>query len=990
LSDLGAESSYDPPPQEGRGGPLYRVISVLYADIVGSTEMVTRLEPEEAYSLLEPILAEMADAIHRFGGHVLRVEGDGIKAAFGSTASDEHHAAKACLSALEILSLPRVRRFGQYDFMMRIRIGIDSGRTLVRWQNTDFGSGLDTTGAPAHVASKIQATSPPDMACISGQTQTLVAPFFETEFHRKLVLGEGARPKDVFVLRRLHDWETTLARHGQPVRAPLAGRKKELGIFRSWLDAGLVTMPPLVALRAPAGVGKSRLAQEIASEAALRSIDAYTIPSVGITETRAFYTARNLSRLLSTKVPAVEQALHGSIGTSPEIHTTLSHLIAEDEQSLENWSIPEMQKSLLITNALKRLFRLASGHSSPILLCIEDAHSCDRDSLTCILSALPDDDSKLRLLLTTRPTDFADQVLGGHHVMDLAELGPEDSRDLAKAILSPLDGKADMDAIIDRITTQAGGLALGLVELCQLEVAGESEPSERSAVPMAIEPILRSRLERLPGEALQLAQVASVAGELATLGMCSRLLARDPTTILLQRSVLTASGVLKSRADNRLEFSHLLYEKAAYDSVPIDQRRDLHAKIHDDYTSEETPGPSIADQLLAHHASRAGRHGEALVHLRAAFKKANAAGAFRTVGQLYERADRICSKLPDSQLHRARFAMLAFDAAHRLTREGDLDETFRKALENHDNQLAQNEKILVRCNLGLIRWTAGRPAEGLDYAEQAAALVREAPHPSLSFYANYVAASCQFATGHVAEAVTRLVAQSALLSGDDSQRRWGQSISVPGIITRTFASWYATDHGDFDLAERLFREAEEIENAAPSLYGRFLCDMAATYRFMRTGNYESGVAQLSDTYWKAESVFRSLAPQAGAWLALCHLKLGDLAAARAVIKRERAANTIEHVRNSNRFYVESAHAELLLAEGKAAQALEYNRNALATARDNQDPVHEAYGLFQMHSFLTSLDLPDRTGPLERALALAQASGLRPLENACRTALSQTL
>ena len=158
--------------------PRKRVITILQADIVDSTRIISRLDPDDASDFLDPIVEAMTEAVHRYGGEILRVEGDGVKAAFGTLRSDEDHALRAVLAGLRIRDRCSDRSTPIGKLGASIRVGVHSGFAIVRWQGNDFGGGLDTVGPVAHIASKLQSTAPINQVRVSAATFGLLAGLF--------------------------------------------------------------------------------------------------------------------------------------------------------------------------------------------------------------------------------------------------------------------------------------------------------------------------------------------------------------------------------------------------------------------------------------------------------------------------------------------------------------------------------------------------------------------------------------------------------------------------------------------------------------------------------------------------------------------------------------------------------------------------------------------------------------------------------------------
>src|SRR5262245_19324437 len=152
-----------------------KLVSILFADIVGSTTIVDGLDPEDALAELAPAIELMKAAVKRFGGTVAREQGDGILAFFGAPRADDYHSLNACLAGLEI-----VRAVGHLAHRkMQTRVGIHSDEVLIRIVDGELGLSYDATGAAVHLASRLESIAQPGSVLVSAATYTLTVPYFD-------------------------------------------------------------------------------------------------------------------------------------------------------------------------------------------------------------------------------------------------------------------------------------------------------------------------------------------------------------------------------------------------------------------------------------------------------------------------------------------------------------------------------------------------------------------------------------------------------------------------------------------------------------------------------------------------------------------------------------------------------------------------------------------------------------------------------------------
>jgi class 3 adenylate cyclase len=152
-------------------------VTVLFADIKGSTELIEGLDPEEARTLLDPALHAMMDAVHRYEGTVNQVLGDGIMALFGAPVAHEDHAVRACYAALGMQTA--LRRYGEtvrhsHGMEMQIRVGLNSGEVVVRAIGNDLHMDYSAVGQTTHLASRMEQLAPPGSIRLTASTLGLI------------------------------------------------------------------------------------------------------------------------------------------------------------------------------------------------------------------------------------------------------------------------------------------------------------------------------------------------------------------------------------------------------------------------------------------------------------------------------------------------------------------------------------------------------------------------------------------------------------------------------------------------------------------------------------------------------------------------------------------------------------------------------------------------------------------------------------------------
>ena len=243
-------------------------ITVLFADVSGSTELIERLDPEEAARRLAPAIEAMHEAVRRFEGSVVKVQGDGVMALFGAPNPQEDHAVRACCAALAMQASVKALPGGA----LPIRVGVHSGEVLARTVATDFSTDFDATGITVHIANRLEGLAPLGGIAISPATLRGARQFVSVDpMGDREVRGLSA-PMEVFLLTGLRRGPTSQRFSLERERSGFVGREAELALLERNLERATEGDGCAVGVVAEAGVGKSRLAFEFAERCRARGI----------------------------------------------------------------------------------------------------------------------------------------------------------------------------------------------------------------------------------------------------------------------------------------------------------------------------------------------------------------------------------------------------------------------------------------------------------------------------------------------------------------------------------------------------------------------------------------------------------------------------------------------------------------------------------------------------------------------------------------------
>ena len=663
-----------------------RQVSVLFLDVVGSTALSQRLDPEEISAVMDGALARGATVVKTFRGRVLQFAGDNILAAFGADAAAEDDAERAVRCGLALLDLGRtlgeevLATFGHAGF--NVRVGIHTGEALL-------GGGVDgegnIRGIAVNIAARMEQSAPAGALRISQDTWALVRGTFDAQVQPPLAVKGVEAPITSWFVQGLKPRAFQLPARGiQGHETPLVGRQAELARFEATLDALLTDRTPrALTLIADAGLGKSRLLREFqhilsAHRASWWLMPARSEPASGL---QPYGLLRDLlSRRLeiadsdSADVARAKlvQGLAPWLGQAndpaPEL---LGHLIGLDFSAA-----PAVQRlggdaRLLRDRAVTALRlwleRLAASDGSPVVLLLDDLHWADDASLdalvTLLRAASTEKSGPLLALLCARPGLI-------ERVPDWGEGLPQHER----LTLQPLDA-AQGGALILSLLQRLNPVPTELAEL--IERRAEGNPfyaeelvgmlldqgvieSERNGhgdgndewrfhaerlnpqrLPTTLTGVLQARLDALDPAARRALQMASVIGPVFWDDALGALDTRGPDHLPALRRKALVHPRPKSAFDGTPEegFQHHLLHQVSYDTVLKQHKREAHARAAAWLTQRVGDRSDEYLGITAEHHARAGEPAMAVDWFIRAAGRAEARFAYKISLQYLDRAE---------------------------------------------------------------------------------------------------------------------------------------------------------------------------------------------------------------------------------------------------------------------------------------------------------------------------------------------------------------
>src|SRR5262245_58633331 len=366
-------------------------VTVLFADIKDSTELIKDLDPEAAQQLLDPALHHMMDAVHRYEGTVNQVLGDGIMALFGAPIGHEDHAMRACYAALVLqAALPwyteAVRR--AHGCELRIRVGLNSGEVAVRTISNDLHMDYSAVGQTTHLAARMEQMATPGTIRLTAATLRLVDGLVQVHAMGPLPVRGLHEPVEVFELTGV----TTFRRRFQATAArgltPFVGRQPELDTLQQALARAGAGHGQVVAVVGEAGVGKSRLVYEcvhaqdtrgwLVLESASVSYGKATpyFPVIDLLKRYCHVDTQDEPRTIRAKVTGQVLTLDSQLQDTIPALLALLDVLPEDSPF---HTLEPSQRRRHTLDALTRLL-LHESQMQPLLLVFEDLHWIDTET----------------------------------------------------------------------------------------------------------------------------------------------------------------------------------------------------------------------------------------------------------------------------------------------------------------------------------------------------------------------------------------------------------------------------------------------------------------------------------------------------------------------------------------------------------------------------------------------------------------------------------
>jgi class 3 adenylate cyclase/predicted ATPase len=657
-----------------------RHLTVLFIDIVGSTALGAALDPEEMRGILLRFQDLCAGAIARYDGFLARFLGDGVLAYFGYPRAHEDAAERAVRVALQIRDAAHAIRTPG-DAPLALRIGISSGLVVID-EITDAGTGRDqrVTGDTPNLAARLQQEiAAAGEIVISPATRRLLGGRFETEDLGQCSLKGFATRINVWRVVGENPAESRFDAAHRGSLSQIVGRDHEVALLLDRWHQAEAGEGQVVILVGEAGIGKSRIID------ALRDgLDKIRHVHVGY-QCAPFYASSALQPAIGhleraadfgphdhpdTKLDKLERLIRQTGPDNASVMPLFAALLSlPTEARYPPLTIsPEQQKQRTLEAIVEQFVRLS--RQQPVLFVVEDTHWIDPTTLELLGLCVERIQHMNALMVVSCRPDFVHPWGGLAHVTSLT-LNRLGHRHCSAIVEQVTEGRKMAEPVFEHIIAKTDGVPLFVEELTKtilesgvLRIVGDSYmldgPLPQLSLPATLQDSLMARLDRL-GEVKEVAQVAAVIGRDFSYDLLAAI--EMNLTVSLDEALgqLVTSGLVYRRggaAHPTYFFKHALVQDAAYSSLLLSGRQQLHGQIADKIAEHFPDVAEVQPEILAHHNTEAKRPALAIDYWLKAGKRASERSANIEAIAHLERGVALLDRLPEGHDRERRELML--------------------------------------------------------------------------------------------------------------------------------------------------------------------------------------------------------------------------------------------------------------------------------------------------------------------------------------------
>ncbi len=987
-------------------------VTVLFADIKGSLELIEGIDPEEVRTLLDPALQAMMEAVHRYEGTVNQIMGDGIMALFGAPVAHEDHAVRSCYAALAMQGA--IRRYTEqihreHGRDLQIRVGLNSGEVVVRAIQNDLHMDYSAVGQTTHLAARMEQLAPPGSILLTAETLRLADDFIEVSPIGPASIKGLLTPLPVFELVGASPARRRLQSGATYALTRFVGRHDEietLSLARKRAGAG---HGQIVAVIGEPGVGKTRLCYEFTHRALMQGwfiLETGAVSSYGkstpylpiIDLLKAYFHVEDADDAHTIRDKVTTQILTLDAALKPILPALLTLLEVPSEDPSWQALNPSLRRQHTL-DAVKRLL-LRESLARPLLLIFENLHWIDSET-QAFLDSLIESLATARLLLLVSYRPEYRHGWGSKRSYTQVRLDPLSPASAAELLQAVLGDDASLQPLKRRLIDQTEGNPFFLEESVWALVETQALTGGRGAyrlahalpdvqVPATVQAVLAARIDRLPPEEKNLLQSAAVIGREVPFHLLQAV-AELPESVLRRAidSLQSAEFLYEKSLFPELEFTfkHALTQEVAYRSLLQHRRRLIHARTMEGI--EALAGDRLADQVgrLAYHACRGEVWDRALSYCWQAGAKSAARSAHREAVACFEQALDALRHLPESrdtlehaidlrfELRNSLVPLAEVQRVHGLLREA---EAFAIALDD-PQRLGR-----LYCYMSSYFWVTGEPERAIASGQRALDLGEFA----LQVEANLFLGQAYCTMGDYPRAMEFLAKNVASLEGDLIRERFGIA-ALPSVMSRTWLAWCLAECGEFAQGIAYSEEGLQVAEAVEHPYTLIVALLGLGLLYLRRGELEEAMPVLERGLQLCQSgnlpiQFSLIASALGYTYALSGLITEALPLLESAVGQAVSSGRVD-----NQALRVAWLSEACLLNKRIDEAVRFAEHAFELSRRHKERGHEAYVLRLLGEIAMQRDPPDneRAEALyKQALTLAEDLGMRPLMAYCHFGL----
>ncbi|HEY7491717.1 MAG TPA: AAA family ATPase [Candidatus Tectomicrobia bacterium] len=989
-------------------------VTVFFADLKDSTRLIEGLDPEAAQQLLDPAIHLMMDAVHRFDGTVNQVLGDGIMALFGAPIAHEDHALRACYAALALQSA--IRTYAdevrcRHGMLLQLRVGLNAGEVVVRAIGNDLHMDYSAVGQNTVLAARMEQLAAPGTILLTAAVLQLVEGLVRVNALGALPVKGFTEPVEGFELLGASDLRRRLQAAALRGLTRFVGREPELTALTQALERAGAGHGQVVALVGEAGVGKSRLVYECVHSHRTQGWRALEAASVSYGKATPYFPVLELLRRYAQvddhdDPRTIRAKVTGHVLTLDEVlQETLPALLSLLEALPEGSPFLHLdppQRRQRTLAALQRLL-LRDSQVQPLLLVFEDLHWIDSETqalLDGLVERLPT--AQLLLLVNYRPE--YQHTWGSKTYYTQLRLDPLPPASAAEVLQALLGDDPSLVPLKQFLITRTEGNPFFLEESVRTLVETGVLVGTPGAyvlvklldslqVPATVQAVLAARIDRLPSEEKHLLQTAAVIGTEMPFALLQAV--ADVPEAALHRGLAhlqAAEFLYETRLFPAPEytFKHALTHEVAYNSLLLERRRGLHARLVEAFEALAPERGAEQVERLAHHALRGEVWDKAVTYCQQAGARAYNRAAFHEAVAAFDQALQALAHLPEDgdtrvlaiELRLAINGPLMPLGAHGrcLALLGEA-EALARALDDR----ARLGRVLTR--MAFVLRATGDPAGAIVVVQQALELAAALGDSALQVEASQYLGRAYHAIGDFGRAA-ELLRWSVEATDRESDS------SSTNLLIRSQA-WLAQTLGALGAFTEGRRHGEEALRLA-TLAGRGVTPVAVHSRigdlYLAQGDLEPAIRMLEQGLALCRaSGNQNMSRLIAASLGYASVLQGRLAEGHALLEEGISEGIHTGALGDDHSLRVAWLSEVCRLTGRGEEAWQHARQALDLARQQKARGNEALALHQLGVVQAYAEPPDAAQAeayYQQALALAEELGMRPLVAHCHLGLGR--